>query len=89
MSEKSIPPQKAGLVKRAKTSYWNSADLAGACSGGKFVVANSCQRKVEMSGFWPGDGWYMQMGLGAHPCPSPLRSFIRRFSGEGNERVMH
>ena len=30
-----------GLVKRAKTSRRNPADLAGACSGGKFVVSNA------------------------------------------------
>ena len=41
MSEKSITRQQAGLVRRAKTSRRNPADLAGACSGGKFVVSRA------------------------------------------------
>ena len=39
MSEKSVTQQQAGLVRRAKTSRRHPADLAGACSGGKFVVS--------------------------------------------------
>jgi hypothetical protein len=38
VSEKSIARQQAGL-RRAKTSCRNPADLAGACSDGKFVVS--------------------------------------------------
>lgn len=41
MSEKSILRQQAGLVRGAKTSCRNTADLAGACSGGKFVVSRA------------------------------------------------
>jgi hypothetical protein len=41
VSEKSIPQQQAGLGRRAKTSRRNPADLAGACSGGKFVVSRA------------------------------------------------
>ena len=41
MSEKSITRQQAGRVRRAKTSRRNPADLAGACSGGKFVVSRA------------------------------------------------
>ena len=41
MSEKSFEWRQAGLVKRAKTSRRNPADLAGACSGGKFVVSRA------------------------------------------------
>jgi tetratricopeptide (TPR) repeat protein len=41
VSEKSITRQRAGLVRRAKTSCRYPADLAGACSGGKFVVARA------------------------------------------------
>src|SRR6266851_643350 len=32
---------KAGLVRRVKTGRRNPADLAGACSGGKFVVSRA------------------------------------------------
>jgi hypothetical protein len=38
VSEKSITRQQAGLAGPAKTSLRNPADLAGACSGCKFVV---------------------------------------------------
>jgi hypothetical protein len=38
VSEKSMTQQQAGLVRRAKMSRRNPADLAGVCSGGKFVV---------------------------------------------------
>jgi len=33
--------QQAELVRRAKTGRRNPADLAGACSGGKFVVSRA------------------------------------------------
>ena len=38
VSEKSILRQQARLVRRAKTSRRDFADLGGACAGGKFVV---------------------------------------------------
>jgi len=38
VSEKSITRQQAGLVRRARTSLRDSADVAGACSTEKFVV---------------------------------------------------
>ncbi len=41
MSEKSITRQQAGPVRRAKTSRRSSADPAGACSGGEFVVSRA------------------------------------------------
>ena len=41
MSEKSITRQQVGLVRRAKTSRRHPTDLAGACSGGKFVVSGA------------------------------------------------
>jgi hypothetical protein len=41
VSDKSITQQQAGLVIRAKTSRWSSADLAGACSSWKFVVSRA------------------------------------------------
>jgi hypothetical protein len=41
VSEKSIPRHQAGLVRGAKTGRRSSADLAGACSGGKFVVSRA------------------------------------------------
>jgi len=39
VSEKSITRQRVGLVKRAKTSLRDPADLAGVRSGDKFVVS--------------------------------------------------
>ena len=33
--------RQAGLVRRARTSRRNPADLAGACSGGKFVASKA------------------------------------------------
>ena len=41
MSEKLIAQQQAGFVRRAKTSRRNTADLVGACPGGKFVVSSA------------------------------------------------
>lgn len=41
MSEKMIKRQQAGLIRWAKTSRWDSADLAGACSGDKFIVSRA------------------------------------------------
>jgi hypothetical protein len=41
VSEKSITRQQAGLVGRPKTSRRNPADLAGACSGCKFLVISA------------------------------------------------
>jgi len=39
VSEKSVASQQAGLVRRAKMSRRDPADLAGACFGNKFVVS--------------------------------------------------
>ncbi len=39
MSEKLIPRQQAALVRRTKTEPSETRDLAGACSGDKFVVS--------------------------------------------------
>jgi hypothetical protein len=41
VSEKSIMRRQAGLVRQAKTSLRTPADLAGACSRGKFVVCKA------------------------------------------------
>lgn len=41
MSEKSIPRQQAALVTRAKNEPSEPRDLAGARSGGKFVVCSA------------------------------------------------
>jgi hypothetical protein len=38
VSEKSIPRQRAALVRRAKNEPSEPRDLAGACLGDKFVV---------------------------------------------------
>jgi hypothetical protein len=41
VSENSITRQQAGLVRRGKTSHRNPADLAGTCSGGRFVLSKA------------------------------------------------
>ena len=41
MSEKLVTRQRAGLMRWARTSRRDSADLAGACSGDKFVVSRA------------------------------------------------
>ena len=39
MSEKSIPRQQLALVRRARNEPSEPCELAGACSGDKFVVS--------------------------------------------------
>jgi len=67
LSEDAQPPSDkkkeqrplAGAVRPGWSLYWKSRHC---CNG--FAILTAA----------PGDGWYMQMGLGAHPCPSHLRS---------------
>ena len=77
MSGESVTRQQAGLVKRAKTSRRDRADLAGACSGGKFVVSRAGEACDERA-----RGPHREFRLKCYGIPLPENRPLRLLKAE-------
>jgi len=99
--EESSPQEQAELVRRAKTGRRNPSDLAGACSGGKFVVSGSgeaydAQARVQIgkSGFNVSDRGTLcfrrarAFGLSRLRLESPARYWTKQKIGKLSDQTL-